>query len=82
MAENGCWMKKKVWEADIDTLRYDVEDRLKAGRGTMTATNNQLPAALKELDRVVYVARAGSSSSYWFGDDSEQLAAWSWRTKA
>jgi len=43
-------MKKKVWDADIEEIRQDVADRLEEGRGTRSAADSRLPAALQELE--------------------------------
>lgn len=43
-------VRKKVWDADIEDIRLDVNDRLMEGRGTQSATNPHLPAALQELE--------------------------------
>jgi formylglycine-generating enzyme required for sulfatase activity len=46
-------MKKRVWEADIESVRIDVEDRLAEGRGAKAAANERLPGAVGELKAVV-----------------------------
>jgi len=43
-------LKPKVWDADIEEIRQDVADRLQEGRGTRSAADSRLPAALQELD--------------------------------
>jgi len=43
-------LKPKVWDADIEEIRQDVADRLQEGRGTRSATDERLPAALQELE--------------------------------
>lgn len=41
--------KKRVWEPDIDAVRWDVEDRLAEGRGVLGISDPQLPAAVQQL---------------------------------
>ncbi len=43
-------LKPKVWDADIEEIRQDVADRLQEGRGTRSAADSRLPAALQELE--------------------------------
>ncbi len=43
-------LKPKIWDADIEAIRQDVADRLQGGRGTRSAADSRLPAALKELE--------------------------------
>ncbi|MCG8449149.1 MAG: formylglycine-generating enzyme family protein [Pirellulales bacterium] len=42
--------QKKVWDADIEELRLDVVDRLEEGRGTQSASDIRLPAAIQEME--------------------------------
>ena len=42
--------RKKAWDADNEEIEFDVADRLQEGRGTRTATDIRLPAALDELE--------------------------------
>jgi formylglycine-generating enzyme len=41
--------KKRIWEPDIDAVRWDVEDRLAEGRGVLGISDPQLPEAVKQL---------------------------------
>jgi len=50
LAPMGAELKKKVWDADIEEIRQDVADRLHEGRGTRSAADLHLPAALRELE--------------------------------
>ena len=43
-------LKQRVWDADIEEIRQDVADRIEEGRGTRSAANVGLPAALEELE--------------------------------
>ena len=40
---------KKVWDADIEQIQQDVDDRLEEGRGAQAAADLKLPAAASEL---------------------------------
>ncbi len=42
----------KVWEADVDDIRFDVEDRLSEGRGVLGQVDPKLPEALEQLEAV------------------------------
>jgi hypothetical protein len=41
--------KARVWEPDIDAIRWDVEDRLAEGRGVLGISDPQLPEAMQQL---------------------------------
>lgn len=49
--------KKRVWEADVDDLRQDVEDRLREGRGAMGKAGRELPDAVKAAQELEAVAQ-------------------------
>lgn len=38
--------KKRVWEADVDDVREDVQERLREGRGAIGVADESLPAAI------------------------------------
>jgi len=42
-------MQKKIWEADVEDLQFDVAERLEEGRGTQSSADQRLPAAIEEL---------------------------------
>jgi hypothetical protein len=42
--------KQRVWEPDVDAIRYDVEDRLAEGRGVLGISDPQLPDAVQQLE--------------------------------
>ena len=50
--------KRLCWDADVDNLRYDIDDRLAEGRGVRAAANQLLPEALHELESVLREAPA------------------------
>ena len=41
--------KERVWEADVELTRLDVEDRLAEGRGAIGSATPKLPAAVSQL---------------------------------
>jgi formylglycine-generating enzyme len=45
-------LRKRAWEADTDSLREDVEDRLREGRGAVGTANETLPAAVEAAKRL------------------------------
>jgi formylglycine-generating enzyme required for sulfatase activity len=44
--------KQKVWEADVDDIRQDVQDRLREGRGAMGKADEKLPAAIEAAEQL------------------------------
>ena len=44
--------KKRVWEADVEDIRQDLEDRLREGRGAMGMATESLPAAVKAAEEL------------------------------
>jgi formylglycine-generating enzyme required for sulfatase activity len=44
--------KKHVWEADIEEVRQDVNDRLREGRGAIGVADESLPAAVKAAEKL------------------------------
>ena len=44
--------EQKVWEADVEELRTDVEARLKEGRGALGTADEGLPAAIEAAKRL------------------------------
>jgi hypothetical protein len=40
---------KKIWEADCEDVRLDVQDRLTEGRGAEGIVDKDLPAAIEQL---------------------------------
>ncbi|MEX2306928.1 MAG: formylglycine-generating enzyme family protein [Pirellulales bacterium] len=44
--------KKRVWEADVDDIRHDVQDRLREGRGALGIADESLPAAVKAAEQL------------------------------
>jgi formylglycine-generating enzyme len=42
--------KKRVWEADVDDIRQDLQDRLREGRGAMGMANETLPKAIEAAE--------------------------------
>jgi len=43
--------KKRVWEADVDDVRQDVNDRLREGRGALGIADKTLPAAVQAAEK-------------------------------
>lgn len=41
--------RRRVWDADIEPIRFDVADRLAEGRGVQAQVGKDLPQALEEL---------------------------------
>ena len=39
----------KYWEADVEAIRMDVENRLLEGRGVLGLTDRSLPEAVQKL---------------------------------
>jgi hypothetical protein len=46
----GKSQRDRVWEADVDAIRYPVADRLKEGRGVLGVVDRKLPEAIQTLD--------------------------------
>jgi formylglycine-generating enzyme required for sulfatase activity len=44
--------KKRVWDADVDDIRQDVQDRLREGRGALGKTDKDLPAAIEAANKL------------------------------
>ncbi len=44
--------KRRVWEPDIESVRQDVSDRLKEGRGVLGKANASLPAAIEAVKKM------------------------------
>jgi len=44
--------KKRAWEADVELLRQDVEDRLAEGRGALGVADETLPAAVEAAEKL------------------------------
>jgi sulfatase modifying factor 1 len=44
--------KKRVWEADVDDVRQDVNDRLREGRGAIGVADESLPAAVEAAEKL------------------------------
>lgn len=44
--------KARVWEADVESIRRDVRDRLQEGRGAAGVADEQLPAAAQAAERI------------------------------
>jgi formylglycine-generating enzyme len=44
--------KRRVWDADVESVREDVQDRLKEGRGVIGIPSPTLPAAAKAVDEL------------------------------
>jgi formylglycine-generating enzyme required for sulfatase activity len=44
--------KTRVWEADVDDLRQDVQDRLREGRGALGKVDKDLPAAIEAATKL------------------------------
>ncbi|HVT30729.1 MAG TPA: formylglycine-generating enzyme family protein [Lacipirellulaceae bacterium] len=44
--------KKRAWEADVNDIRQDVQDRLREGRGALGVADKGLPAAVKAAERL------------------------------
>ncbi len=44
--------KKRVWEADVDDIRQDVNDRLREGRGALGVADKNLPAAVEAAEKL------------------------------
>ncbi|MCA9248722.1 MAG: SUMF1/EgtB/PvdO family nonheme iron enzyme, partial [Planctomycetales bacterium] len=42
----------KVWEADVDDIRYDVADRLDEGRGALEGVDAELAEAIEQLKQL------------------------------
>ncbi len=43
--------KKRVWEADVEDVRQDVNDRLREGRGALGVADKTLPAAVEAAEK-------------------------------
>jgi hypothetical protein len=44
--------KKRVWEADVEDVRQDVNDRLREGRGAIGVADESLPAAVEAAEKL------------------------------
>jgi formylglycine-generating enzyme required for sulfatase activity len=44
--------KQRVWEADVDDIRQDVQDRLREGRGALGVADESLPDAVKAAEEL------------------------------
>jgi formylglycine-generating enzyme required for sulfatase activity len=44
--------KKRVWEADVEDIRQDVNDRLREGRGALGVVDEELPAAVEAAEKL------------------------------
>jgi formylglycine-generating enzyme required for sulfatase activity len=44
--------KRRVWDADIESVREDVRDRLREGRGALGVASPTLPAAREAADKL------------------------------
>ena len=44
--------KKRVWEADVEDIRQDVNDRLREGRGAIGVADKSLPAAVEAAEKL------------------------------
>ena len=40
-----------MWEADVDDVRQDVNDRLREGRGAIGVADQSLPAAVEAAEK-------------------------------
>jgi formylglycine-generating enzyme required for sulfatase activity len=45
-------VKKRVWDADVDDLRQDVQDRMREGRGALGKADQKLPAAIEAAEQL------------------------------
>jgi sulfatase modifying factor 1 len=44
--------RRRVWDADIESVRVDVRDRLQEGRGAMGIADPDLPAAAAAAEKL------------------------------
>jgi len=44
--------KKRVWEADIEYLREDVDDVVRGGRGALGVADESLPATVEAVEKI------------------------------